>query len=549
MRKLIALLISLLILCILLPFQVGAQDREPEAQITSIVGTMELRSFIQVMNTYLNQTFVLDPRVTGTITVYSNRPIRLKEAEAVFYSILNLYGFTAVKSGAVTSVIPLNEAKGKNIEVTVGSDSERLAEFGDRFITHLMPLTYTKPDALLPLLNPVLSKNGNISADTKTNTLIITDAASNVAKIVKIITQLDRPAPPSQEARHFYKLRNANAQELAAILTTVATQKGRTGKAAPGEAAAEQPQIVADPATNSLVITASAEEYVSLERIIKELDQPPKQVLIEALVAEVSGDLIREFGIQWQFFEPAQDSYRGFGAVGGTIDASTLSAIEAGVPPAGLLAGVVKGKEFPFNIGAILRLYGKNTNFKILSTPQIVTIDNKEAVIKVANTIPYTKQITYAVETSTQIPTQSFDYQDVGITLKITPHINEEGSVRLEIEQEVTKLVSSVTTAGGSTILAPTIAKRSAKSSVIINDRQTMVLGGLIRNDSDEALERVPGFGNIPLLGYFFRHETRQKNQTSLYIFITPTIIASREEADTITKEKKDAYKESEKKR
>ncbi|MFH2068260.1 MAG: secretin N-terminal domain-containing protein [Candidatus Omnitrophota bacterium] len=501
---------------------------------------VELKTFIQTMNVYLNKNFVIAPNVTGQVTIYSAKPISVKEAEAVFYSVLNLYGFTAVPAGEVVNIIPLVEAKTKNIEVSVGSDPEQLRVFGDRLITQIVPLSYSKPDGLVPLLNTSLSKGGSLSADTKTNVLIVTDTASNIRKILQMVNQLDRPAPPTQETIYYYTLQNSNAQEMAGVLTQVVAQKGKAMR--PGEIA-EQVSVIANPSSNDLIITANQDTYASLVKIIKELDRRPKQVLIEALVAEVSGDLVREFGIQWQFFEPAAGAYRGFGSVGGTIDAATMATMEAGLQPAGLIAGVIKGNDFPFNIGALVKFYGKDTNFKILSTPLIVTLDNKEALIKVVDTIPYTKQITYGISTSETIPTQSFDYQDVGITLKITPHISEDRNVRLEITQEVTKLVSS--SVAGSNVLAPTIAKRSAQSSVIVNDGETMVLGGLTRNDSDETMEKVPGFGDIPLLGYFFRRKIKQNQQTSLYIFITPTVIATKEESAIVTGQKKADLKKS----
>ncbi|MFH0796808.1 MAG: secretin N-terminal domain-containing protein [Candidatus Omnitrophota bacterium] len=501
-----------------------------------------LSNFIQAMSRLLNQNFALAPGVSGNVTIYSARPIPVKEAESVFYTVLHLYGFTAIPDNRANliRIVPLAEAKVGNIEVGAGKDPEKLTALGEKFLTQIVPLTYSKPEALLPLINPFLSKNGNLSSDSKTNTLLITDVASNIRKILLVINELDKPAPPGQETLRIYQLLNANAQEVAQVLTAVAAQKSKPAKA--GEVSVPI-SVVAAPATNSLLITAGPEDYASLENVIRELDRMPDQVLIEALVAEVSGDLIREFGVQWQYFEPEEGNYKGLGAVGGTVDATLMSEIESGIPPAGLLVGVAKGSSF--DVGAILRLYGKNSNFKILSTPQIVTTDNKEAIIKVAETIPYSKQITYSTDSST-IPTQSFDYQDVGITLKITPHISEDRNVRLDIEQEVTKLVSYLSTSSSSaTVLAPTIAKRSAKSSVIIADRATLALGGLIRNDSDETIEKVPGLGDIPILGYLFRHKTKTLTQTSLYIFITPTVITTKEEAATLTEEKKSLLKQT----
>ena len=499
---------------------------------------VRLENFLQTMSRILNQNFILAPGVSGTVTIYSAKPIPLKEAEAVFYSVLNLYGFTAIPDGNLTRIIPLADAKGRDIEIGAGRDPDKLAALGEKYITQIVPLSYSKPEAILPLLTPFLSKSGSLSADGKTNVLIISDNAVNIRKLLLVINQLDRAAPPGLETLHFYQLRNTNAQEVAQVLTQTAAQKTAARTSRPGETVIPI-SVVASPTTNSLLITASPEDYASLEGIIKELDRVPNQVLIEALVAEVSGDLAREFGIQWQYYDPQEGQYQPFGAVGGTFSSSPSAIVASGVPPTGLIAGVVKGTS-TFNIGAIIKMYGKDTNFKILSTPQIVTTDNKEASIKVTDQIPYTKQITYGTTTTDQIPTQSFDYQEVGITLKLTPHISEDRNVRMEIEQEVTKLVSYLPSTGtGATVLAPTIAKRTAKSSVIVADHATLVLGGLTRNDSDETMEKVPFFGSIPLLGWLFRHKTKTTTQTSLYIFITPTVITTKEEARVLTEQKK----------
>lgn len=523
------------------PISLSAEVIAANQTISIAFPGVEMKTFIQTMNFYLGKNFVIPQNVSGLVTIYSAKPIPIKEAEAVFYSILNLYGFTAVPAGEVVNIVPLAEAKTRNIEVSVGSDPEQLVAFGDKTITQIIPLSYSKAEVLAPFLQK-FAKGGNVDSDAKINALIITDTARNIRKLLQMVKVFDVPAPPSPETLHNYTLQNSNAQEMAGVLTAVMAQQNKALR--PG-VTAEQVSITANPSSNDLIITANPDTYDELVKIIEELDRRPKQVLIEALVAEVSGDLVREFGIQWQFFEGAAGTYRGFGSVGGTVSATDLAALEAGSQPAGLIAGVIKGNDFPFNIGALLKLYGKDTNFKILSTPLIVTLDNKEALIKVVDTIPYTKQITYSTGTGTSdtLPTQSFDYQDVGITLKITPHISADRNVRLEITEEVTKLVSS--SVAGSNTLAPTIAKRSAQSSVIVNDGETMVLGGLTRNDSDDTTEKVPGFGDIPLLGYFFRHKTKQKQQTSLYIFITPTVIATKEEAAVVTKKKESALKAS----
>ncbi|MFA5393211.1 MAG: secretin N-terminal domain-containing protein [Candidatus Ratteibacteria bacterium] len=518
------------------PVSFSAETAVENQTISIAFPAVDIKTFIQTMNFYLGKNFVPPPNFGATVTVYSAKPIPIKEAEAVFYSILNRYGLTLVPAGEVVNIIPLADAKGTNIEVSVGSDPEQLVVFGDKIIHQIVPLSYAKAADLAPFLQKFSSKSsGSVDPDAKTNTLIITDVASNVRKLLLMVKQFDQPAPPSQEAMHIVTLQNKDATVMANELTlAMAQQKSRSPR--PGESAVEQVNISSSPSSNALIITANPEAYASLEKIIKELDRRPSQVRIEALVAEVSGSLVREFGVQWQFFEGATDTYRGFGSMGGTVGATDLATLTAGLQPTGLIAGVIRGKDFPFNIGALIKLYGSNSNFKILSNPQITAMDNIEAVISVGNNIPYTKQITYATSTTDQgLPTQSFDYKDVGITLKITPHISEDRHVRLIINEEVKKVISASVSVSGTAVLAPTIATRSAQSSVIVNDRETLVLGGLTSDNSDETMEKVPFFGDIPLLGYFFRHKVKSNDQTSLYIFITPTVITADEKSSVIT--------------
>lgn len=499
------------------------EARDPgETYIQSInFPNVELRNFIQAMNVYLKENFVLAPGVTGNITVYSARPISLADAESVFYSILNLYGFTAVPSGEVTHIVPLVEARGKNIEVGAGRAPDRLIELGDRLITQIIPLRYTRAETIMPLLSGLISRAGNLAADARTGSLVITDAASSIVKLLRVIDELDQPPAPPEETLHIYQLDNANAQELAQVLQALAAQLSRPTRQ--GETPVPV-SIVAVPATNSLLITAGAEQYRTLELVIRDLDRLPDQVLIEALVVEVTGDLAREFGIQWQYGRIGSEYGVGVGS-GGTRSRAELEAIAAGdqaISAGRLLAGVLKGD----NLGLILNLYGKDSDFNVLSTPQIVTADNKEALIKVGRTIPVVTGVDFFDVDRDRIREQ-VEYRDVGITLRITPQISQDRNVRLEVDMEV----EDVITAGD----RPTTSKRSASSSLVVRDGQTMILGGLMDDKETKTVQGVPGLSRLPVLGHLFRSTGIQKSQTNLYIFITPTVITSREEAEAVT--------------
>lgn len=506
----------------------GETARRGTTHIESInFPNVELRNFIQAMNVYLKENFVLAPGVTGNITIYSARPISLADAEAVFYSVLNLYGFTAVPSGEITHIVPLVEARGRNIEVGAGRAPERLRELGDRVITWIVPLHHTRAENIMPLLSALVSRAGNLAADARTGSLVITEVASNIIKLLQVIEELDQPPAPIEETLHIYQLDNANAQDLAQVIQGLAAQLSRPSER--GETPVTV-SVVAAPATNSLLITAGEQQYATLERVIRELDRLPNQVLIEALVVEVSGDLTRELGVQWQYGNVGSEYTYGFGA-GGTRTRGELEAIALGDQTIGagrFLAGVLRGDR----LGAILNLYARDQDFNVLSTPQIVTADNKEALITVGRTIPVVTGVDF-FDVDRDRYREQVEYRDVGITLRITPQISEDRNIRLEVDMEV----EDVVTAGD----RPTTSKRSASSSLVVRDGQTMILGGLMDEKETSTVQGVPGLSRLPGLGHLFRSTRTEKYRTNLYIFITPTVITSSEEAEALTEAKREA--------
>ncbi|MCM8807373.1 MAG: type II secretion system protein GspD, partial [Candidatus Omnitrophica bacterium] len=223
----------------------------------------------------------------------------------------------------------------------------------------------------------------------------------------------------------------------------------------------------------------------------------------------------------------------------GTNLGTIINYAKTGVPPSGLSIGVYKGEfAFPLSVGALINLYAQDTQFNILSTPQIVTTDNQEAIINVSENIPYLKETRFYAYSTGQTGdiVKSYDYKDVGIILKITPQISQDKYVKLKISQEVTKLIESGE--------APITAKRLADTTLIIPNGKTVVLGGLLRNDSQKTVSKVPFLGDIPLLGRLFRKDTTKEVKTNLMIFITPRIISSFEEAEKIKEEKEKIMKE-----
>ena len=381
----------------------------------------------------------------------------------------------------------------------------------------------------------------------RTKMLIILADRQNTQMIHELVKTLDQPAPKGAGNIQVVYLENAQAEDLAKVLTGLPSKAPVKG---------EQPvistdvKIVADKATNSLVITAKPDEFEVLEPIIQKLDIPRKQVYVEALIMEVSTTKNISLGVNWSIADqknlPNLDSD---GVVfGGSNPGGGVSVVnEAGQLslPAGLAAGVVA---FPITIGgvtfsnlaALINAAQSDDDFNIISTPQLMTLDNEEASVIVAENIPFSTRVDQGTAT-TDRAIQSFEYRDVGVTLKVTPQINEKRFVKLKIYEEISRVVQeSVQTGVDQVVLAPTTRKRTAETNVQVKDGQTVAIAGLIGEDVDSSVSKVPCLGDVPLLGWLFRSESKTTRRTNLLIFLTPYIVATPEEADGLYEKKSD---------
>lgn len=387
-------------------------------------------------------------------------------------------------------------------------------------------------------------------ADERTNVIVVLASEGDTENIRRLVKTLDKETPKGQAKIHVYYLEHASAEDLAGVLKDIPKEKGDAKQ--PGKKTApvisDKVRISADKATNSLIIMADSADYMTLEQIIKKIDIPRAMVYIEALIMEVAID--KDFRIGSDYMAGGDDTYKGkeflygggFSAGGFGGDPGTLqtmvgqSAANAqGVPiQPGLSMGIfgeaikISGFTFP-SIAAIFQAYKKDGDVRILSTPQILTTDNQEAKIYVGQNVPFqTKSTTTENDTF-----NSFEYRDVGRTLKITPSISIDRMVRLEISLESTDLLSA-------TDFRPTTLKRTVDTTAIVRDRNTVVLGGLIDNTSSSTIYKIPCLGDIPLIGYLFSNRGETKTKTNLYVFLTPKVIQSSAEARKIYKNKRE---------
>jgi len=374
--------------------------------------------------------------------------------------------------------------------------------------------------------------------DERTNSLIVLATAQTIRMIKGIIEKLDGEIPRGKGNIHVYYLEHAVAEDLATILTGVAKEAGEGAKAGAAPATTKLPvlgeniSVTADKTTNALIIIASPQDYTVLEEVIKKLDIVRAQVYVEALIAEVTLDKVTQLGVQWNWTEEAKEG--GYRRYGGTDFNMTDALQDAAV--AGLLMGVTKGfigsTDVP-DIKALMQLYTGDSDVNILSAPRLLTTDNEEAEIIVGEERPFLKSSQLSDAGSTL---QTWDYKDVGITLKITPHISKGKLLRLEIFAEIKSFVEEVADLAGAVITT----KRQATTSVIVEDGSTVVIAGLIRDDKTGGISKVPLLGDIPLLGWLFKSRSQTKIKTNLLIFITPRIVTSAEDLIKITEEEKE---------
>ena len=399
-----------------------------------------------------------------------------------------------------------------------------------------------------------------IVPDVRSNSLLVrSDNPARIQMLRGLVAGLDVPGAAGGNI-HVVYLRNAEAVKLAetlrgilsgvapsssigtATLTAAAmTTTGTASAAGPVSGAAGDSMVLADPATNSLVISAPDMTYNALRAVIDKLDARRAQVFVEALVVEITAEKAAEFGIQWQDLRNLNDSGTNF--IGGTnfgargtgtniIDAATnLTTLGSG-----LNIGVVSGKiNIPgvgevLNLGALARALESDANANILSTPNLVMLDNEEAKIVIGQNVPFVTG-SYTT-TTTPSPFQTIERRDVGLTLRVRPQVSEGGSVKLQIYQEISSLRPTTTAADVIT------DKRSIESTVLVDDGRILVLGGLIQDTMQDGIDKVPLLGDIPLFGHLFKSETRKRMKTNLMVFLRPYVMRDTADADGLTSER-----------
>ncbi len=628
---------------IALPLPATAQEPSASGAALNFVNA-DMESVIKAVGHYTGITFVIDPRVKGTLTLVSEKSLTKSQAFSLLTSALRLQGYAVVTADGYAKVVPEAEAKLQSSPTLVGLGAPRVK--GDQIATQIFRLSYESAANLTAVLRPLISPNNSIMANPGNNSLVITDYADNLARMSKIIAALDAPvaadvdivpvrhgiasdmatllekllipAPggdsgrvsvvadprtnslvvraPSRARANLAKsliakldqpssvagnvnvvyLKNADATKLAATLRAVVSsdssalpqqQQGTSGgsvQASGGNAQGGQGNqnmgagpstmnqqgmqntssgggggagwIQADASTNTLIITAPDAIYRNLRAVIDQLDVRRAQVYIESLIVEVNAKTAAQFGVQWAGLSGTDNSKYRVGGItnfanAGTSNLVSLIAGATPAPAAGLNIGLFKMINGSLGLGAIATALAVDEGTNILSTPNMLTLDNELSTIKVGQNVPIISgSFTTQGSTGGGNPFQTIDRRDVGLTLKVRPQISEGGTIKMAIYHETSNV--DLGTVGSPQGVTTNI--RVIENQVIADDGQIIVLGGLIRDDNGSNEEKVQGLGDIPILGNLFKYRKRERNKTNLMIFLRPVIVRSKEDSNSI---------------
>ena len=588
-------------------------------QYTVNLKDTDIQEFIKFVADVTGTTMVIDPNVKGKVRVISSKPVSQTELYDLFLSILDVQGYTAVRSGQVIRIVPSKDARSSPVPIM----DDQSAVGNDEYVTQVIRLDNISAAKLIPVLRPLVPQQAHLAAYAPSNAIIISDIRSNIGRIVdiiermdrsaiqtteiirlkygvaedvvsmlntleksrqgegadadkeavlvadkrtnsvvvtadeltvdrirKLVTYLDTPLEQSGNVRVIY-LEYADATEIAEVLTRVMQNISRLEEGGSSKRAGSgESTIEADEGTNSLIITADTDEMAALEAVIARLDIRRAQVLIEAIIVEMTVTEGQDLGLQWLFANDngvygsniTTDEARrqSLGQLGGAlvpddgsenIGTREVAASLATIPGTTLGWGVV---DESLTMTVILNALESQGNNNILSTPSLLTLDNEEAYITVGSEVPFVtgSYTNTGVGNGASNPFQTIERESVGVTLKVTPQINEGNAVVMDIVQEVSTLAPSL-------IASDLITnERKIETMVLANDGNIVVLGGLVSDEIQDDSQGVPVLSSIPLVGRLFRSDSVKVTKQNLLVFIRPTIIRDDEDLAGATAEK-----------
>ncbi|BAN47754.1 type II secretion system secretin GspD [Metapseudomonas resinovorans] len=566
----------------------GSAQQQQQDGWTINLKDADIREFIDQIADITGETFIVDPRVKGQVSVVSKAPLGLNEVYQLFLSVMATHGFTVVTQGDQARIIPNAEAKAEAGSSRPGAESLE---------TRVIQVQHTPVTELIPLIRPLVPQYGHLAAVTSSNALIISDRAANIARIEDLMRQLDQKGdrdytvlnlryawvmdaaevlnaslnrgqskgtsgtqviadsrtnrliilgPPSARAKlaalaqsldtptsrsantRVIRLRHNDAKTLAETLGELSeglkSEEGGGEGAPSGSGKPQNILIRADESLNALVLLAEPDVVTALEDIVRQLDVPRAQVMVEAAIVEISGDITDALGVQWAV--DARGSTGGLGGVNfgntGLSLGTVLNAIRDDEIPDNLPDGAIIGIGSE-DFGVLITALSANSKSNLLSTPSLLTLDNQKAEILVGQNVPFQTGTFTTDASGANNPFTTIERQDIGVTLKVTPHITEGATLRLEVEQEISSIAPSATLTAQAVDLITN--KRSIKSTILAEDGQVIVMGGLIQEDVTQTDSKVPLLGDLPIIGRLFRSTRDSHVKRNLMVFLRPSVV------------------------
>lgn len=558
-----------------------------QAQVTLDLRDAELRNFVEIVSEATGRSFVLDPGVRGTVTVLAPDQMSPQDLFEVFLSVLELNRLTLIEGAGADRIVPMNVAR----ELSTGGS----AGLPSGFETRVIPVKEIPLQEVIEVVRPLLPAEAVMTPVPGAKRLIISDRSANLNRITRLIERLDQPraAPPIEILR----LQNANAADVLQVVQSMDlipagssvsvdrrsnallisgsealrhrvrllvdeldTQRNtvvsrtvplnyadaasiadvvmRTLNTDGGSDVRAPVRIVPELQTNTLLISAPQERIADIVQMVRYLDQRPTQVLVEAVIFEMSVEGLSDLSVQFgAVLNNALVGGAQFDLPGRSSLTNLISSVSSGTTPAlgsgGVFGGAKRNDSGDGIVGLLTAIASVNST-RLLSTPSILTLNNQEAEIVVAQNVPFVtgSYSTVSDGSSVDNPFQTIERQDVGLTLNVTPQINADRTVRMVIKQEVSNLTNTTASSGGEIT-----SRRSLSTTALVRDGNVIMLGGLLENGSGGVSQKVPGLAELPLVGGLFRGKNANSNQRVLLVLLRPQVVSSEAEAKRITRQ------------
>ncbi|HBA83260.1 MAG TPA: type II secretion system protein GspD [Verrucomicrobia bacterium] len=598
---------------------VDATNEPAQPYVNFSFDQVDIRLLVKLVGELTGKRFIVNDAVSGKVTVITPPQIPAEEVYPLFLSVLEASGYTVLESGNAYNIVPLPD-RGLAMPPVVGAGDK---EGSKGLITKVIAVQNVSVIELKKILDPLMrgAKTGSLAAFGTTNHLIVTDTAENVARLERILAELDKPGASrvveivklahaaaedvagqiiaamqgldsagNRINRHFQQMAEGSGSLPTDVMVVPSPQanslilvgtpmqlneirkvvqlmdvESTTGfgrlnsiflKYLSAEEASknlnallaksvekdQRQRMAIEPSipNNALIVDASPQDFEYVRRLVETLDRMPQQVMVEVLIAEVTLGKNLDLGVEWSNLQipgEGETSLLGRSRLGAKDELSDI--VTKSIFPQGLALGVAhgtytdsSGKVLP-NIPFYIKALAQNKDIRILSNVPLWAQNNTEASVSVVNNIPILKSTIEGGAGTARDVIQNIDRVDVGIKLKLTPHVNPDRQILMQLNPSIEAIVDE---GPSGTLFAPTIAKREVSTTVTVPDQSTVIISGLIREDRVKSVSKIPLLGDIPLIGFLFRSQTERRERTNLLIFVTPHIVTEMEAADVMKK-------------